>query len=124
LIRIKEHDPFSWRHHPMSRTLPIAMVLVVAATAARAADPPPHGEALLQRHCSGCHAVGRTGDSPKPPAPPLRELHRRYDPEILGEALSEGLLTGHPLMPEFRFEPDEVRAIIRYLDSIQTRQPA
>jgi len=81
------------------------------------------GEALINRHCSGCHAVGRQGVSREPAAPPLRELHRRYDPEALGEALAEGLLVGHPLMPEFRFEADDVQSIILYLKSIQTKQP-
>lgn len=107
----------------MPRSILIAMMVLAAATAARA-DPATRGEVLLKRHCGGCHATGRAGDSPRPPAPPLRELHRRYAPEALSEALGEGLLTGHPLMPEFRFEPDDVRAIIRYLESIQTRQPA
>jgi hypothetical protein len=37
--------------------------------------------------------------------------------------LAEGLLTGHPMMPEFRFPPEDGKAIIRYLKSIQTRQP-
>lgn len=109
----------------MRQTRPMLFAMLLALTAGAAqADPPARGEVLLKRHCSGCHAVGRTGESPKPPAPPLRDLHQRYAPEALGEALSEGLLTGHPLMPEFRFEPDDVRAIIRYLDSIQARQPA
>lgn len=76
----------------------------------------------MRRYCGGCHAVGQTGDSKEPAAPPFRELHRRYDPEVLGEALAEGILTGHPLMPEFRFEADDVRAIILYLKSIQTKQ--
>ena len=102
-------------------TLALAFVLALACPAAA---EPDRGEVLLRRHCGGCHAVGRAGESRKPPAPPLRELHKRYAPAVLGEALAEGLLTGHPLMPEFRFEPDDVRAIIRYLDSIQTRQPA
>jgi hypothetical protein len=33
--------------------------------------------------------------------------------------LGEGLSTGHLDMPEFVFEPDEVGAIIDYLQSIQ-----
>jgi len=109
----------------LRRVSPSIVALTFALTmASPAAAEPDRGEVLLRRHCGGCHAVGRAGESPKPPAPPLRELHKRYAPAALGEALAEGLLTGHPLMPEFRFEPDDVRAIIRYLDSIQTRQPA
>lgn len=107
----------------VTRLILIAASLL-AATGGATAEPRPRGEVLLQRHCSRCHAVGAKGESPEPAAPALRELHRRYEPEALSEALSEGLLTGHPLMPEFRFPPDDVRAIIRYLESIQTRRPA
>jgi len=39
----------------------------------------------------------------------------------LEEALGEGLLSGHPDMPEFVFGPRDVGAIIRYLQSIQDR---
>jgi mono/diheme cytochrome c family protein len=82
------------------------------------------GETLIRRHCGGCHAIGALDSSPEPAAPPLRDLNRRYEPEMLGEALGEGLLSGHPLMPEFRFEPDDVEAILEFLKSIQVRQPA
>ena len=41
--------------------------------------------------------------------------------EGLAEALAEGISTGHPDMPEFVFEADEVGAIIQYLESIQQR---
>ena len=80
------------------------------------------GHALATRNCGMCHAVERTGASPNPKAPPFRELHRRMDVEMLGEGLAQGILTGHPAMPQFRFEPQEVVGIVRYLRSIQDRQ--
>jgi hypothetical protein len=39
----------------------------------------------------------------------------------LAEALAEGIFVGHPDMPEFVFEADEVGAILAYLKSIQER---
>ena len=66
--------------------------------------------------------MGATGDSPEPAAPKFRELNQRYDPEVLGEALAEGILTGHPLMPEFRFDPTDVQSIILYLKALQSKQ--
>ena len=39
--------------------------------------------------------------------------------ETLEEALGEGILSGHPDMPEFVFESADVGAIIAYLKSIQ-----
>jgi mono/diheme cytochrome c family protein len=76
---------------------------------------------LLQKNCGSCHAVGRTGESPRKDTPVFRLLARRYPVESLEEALGEGLLTGHPDMPEFSFDADEVGDIIAYLKSIQQR---
>lgn len=50
---------------------------------------------------------------------PFRTLAQRYPIESLEESLGEGLLSGHPDMPEFSFPPRDVGAIIRYLRSIQ-----
>jgi cytochrome c len=108
-----------------ARLLALSALALLAAPAVRAAPEAvdaDRGEALVRLHCSGCHAAGREDRSPMAAAPPLRELHRRYEPELLGEALAEGILTGHPAMPAFSFAPPDVEAIIRYLDSIQTRQ--
>jgi len=80
-----------------------------------------HGEELLQRDCAPCHAIGRTGESPKKEAPAFRTLGQRYPIESLEEALGEGLMSGHPDMPEFSFDADDVGDIIAYLKSIQQR---
>lgn len=80
------------------------------------------GRALAIRNCGMCHAVERTGVSPNAAAPPFRELYRRMNVEMLGEGLAQGILTGHPAMPQFRFEPQEVVGIVRYLRAIQERQ--
>src|SRR5579871_6612882 len=99
---------------------------LLAMTAAQAcADPPTRpierGQALVERNCSMCHAVSAIGDSPNPLAPRFRDLHERYPVDSLAEALAEGILVGHPQMPEFRFSGPEVRDIIAYLESIQSR---
>ena len=80
------------------------------------------GEALLTKNCARCHATtGTAGRSPHPKAPPFRTLSRRYPVEGLGEALAEGLFVGHPDMPQFVFDAQDVGAIIAYLKSIQER---
>ena len=79
------------------------------------------GEARLTKNCARCHAIGRTGDSPHPVAPPFRTLSRKYPIDGLAEALAEGLSVGHPDMPEFVFEPQDVNAILNYLHSIQEK---
>jgi cytochrome c len=77
------------------------------------------GEELLTRSCAPCHAVGRSGESPNKVAPPFRTLGQSYPVESLEEALGEGILSGHPEMPEFSFDARDVGAIIAYLKSIQ-----
>jgi mono/diheme cytochrome c family protein len=79
------------------------------------------GEMLVSKYCARCHAVGRAGTSPHPGAPAFRVLGQRYAIEGLEEALGEGIVSGHPHMPEFRFSGDDVGAIIAYLKSIQER---
>ncbi|MGH1571717.1 c-type cytochrome [Methylobacterium sp. P31] len=77
------------------------------------------GRALARQDCARCHAIGRTGTSPLRQAPPFRTLHERYPVDDLAEALTEGIRTGHPTMPEFRFDPDEAEALIAYLKSLE-----
>ena len=79
------------------------------------------GEVLAEQLCSRCHAIGKVGDSPHPDAPPFRTLHRFYPVDSLAEALAEGIVTGHPDMPEFKFEADDTDMLIDYLISIQVR---
>ena len=76
------------------------------------------GRALLEDNCARCHAIGLGGDSPFEPAPPFRTLEDRYPLENLEGALAEGIVSGHPVMPEFVFDPDQIGAIIAYLKSL------
>jgi len=108
----------------MSRALAIlaAGLLSIAATIPAIAAPDlKRGEELLTKNCASCHAVGRSGASPHKDAPAFRTLGQRYPIESLEEALAEGIVSGHPDMPEFSFDADDVGAIIAYLKSIQTR---
>lgn len=82
------------------------------------------GAAFATARCSGCHAVGATGESPMADAPLFREIDRRYPVQQLAEAFAEGIVTAHPAMPEFILTPEDNQALIAYLESIQTsRQP-
>lgn len=98
-----------------------ATVVVATFGQSAAAQDLKRGEALLARNCASCHAVGRTGDSPQKLAPTFRSLGQRYPIESLEEALGEGIMSGHPDMPEFSFDAADVGAIIAYLNSIQQR---
>jgi len=105
------------------RLLALGFYFALAVTAANAAETAAirHGESLLAKDCSRCHATGRSGESRHPQAPLFRTLGKHYPIESLEEALGEGISSGHPDMPEFRFAGDDVGAIIAYLKSIQER---
>jgi cytochrome c len=98
----------------------VAVVLVVLASPAPAQEGRiERGRIFVQTHCAGCHAIGPVGDSPVSEAPPFRTLGQRYPIENLAEAFAEGIVTGHPAMPEFRLEPAQINDVLAYLNSVQ-----
>lgn len=80
------------------------------------------GRTIAETYCASCHAIGASGESRNPEAPPLRTLAERYPVTALEEAFAEGVLVGHPMMPEFQFSPDDIDALLAYLGAIQERQ--
>lgn len=103
----------------MIRVLAALGVVLAAMSQARADERPvADGRALIEANCAQCHATGSADASPHPDAPPLRTLSQRYPIESLEEALAEGLATGHPDMPEFVAAPEQIGAIIAYINSL------
>lgn len=102
---------------------PATSVLLLTAllqTAAVASDGQvQRGRTFVGANCATCHAVGRVGESPLGEAPAFRDLHTKYPVEDLGEALAEGITTGHPTMPEFQLEPDQTTDVLAYLKSLE-----
>jgi len=76
------------------------------------------GMDLAEKNCARCHAIGETGDSPLPEAPPFREIAKRYPAENLAESFAEGITTGHADMPEFVFSVEEVGQLVDYFASL------
>ena len=89
------------------RFLALALLAVAGPPATAIADETTilQGRAIVELYCADCHATGPTGESPLPDAPRFRDLHLLYDVEFLSEALVEGIVTAHPEMPEFEFDP-------------------
>lgn len=113
-------------HAPRSSMLALLAIAAcmgsaLATTAAVAQDNLAlRGEKIAQEKCARCHAVGRSGASPDPKAPPFRTVGKLYPPEHLAEALAEGIVTGANDMPQFKFDPRDVDAIIDYLTMISS----
>lgn len=82
------------------------------------------GLALAKANCGRCHALGMQDESPHKDAPPFRLVVDRYPSENLAEALAEGIVSGHPDMPIYVFQPDEIEAFLAYLDSLGPDDPA
>jgi cytochrome c len=113
----------------IDRRSAIAFAIVISlsgAVPAAAEDDAPselvrQGMALAERMCAPCHAIGKTGASPHPPAPAFRELGDRVDLDDFAHRLRQGLTSGHPDMPTFRFTREDARALTAYLRSIQAQ---
>ena len=89
-------------------------------TPALAASPSEQrGKTFALTNCARCHAIDRVSSSPLKIAPPFRTLHTRYPVETLAEALAEGIQTGHPTMPEFRLDPDQIHDLLSFMKSLE-----
>jgi len=109
---------------PCRRSAAIAAVAMVAALSATAAgaqeDPRIHrGRQFAEANCAMCHAVGRFGDSPLAIAPPFRSLSLRYPVDDLEEALAEGIVTGHPTMPQVQLDTGQIADFLAYLKTLE-----
>jgi cytochrome c len=100
--------------------LPLSLALVLLAVPAFAQSPAAQrGLTFLQTHCAQCHSIDKVSESPLAIAPPFRTLHLKYPIENLQRPLAEGIMAGHPTMPQFRLEPDQVRDVIAYLKALE-----
>lgn len=77
------------------------------------------GVVIARTYCVSCHSIDKVSPSPLTVAPPFRDLHKKYPVERLEESLAEGIVTGHPTMPEFRFDPGQIRDFIAFLNTLQ-----
>jgi cytochrome c len=95
------------------------LVLVLASPAWAVSPAEQRGKAFALTNCARCHSIDRVTQSPLKIAPPFRTLHLRYPVEDLGEALAEGIVTGHPTMPEFQLEPDQIHDLLSCLKTLE-----
>lgn len=116
--------PGASRGMSVIRSASATLLLIGLGSSAHALDAEQrHGQALLERMCARCHAVGTTGTSPNKLAPPFRSLgeDKLYDPDFLVR-LQEGYSSIHRFMPTFRFDRENAEAVTNYLKAIQARK--
>jgi cytochrome c len=98
---------------------PIALMFIALTPAVAASPDEQRGKTFALNNCARCHAIDRVSQSPLKIAPAFRTLHKRYPIETLAESLAEGIQTGHPTMPEFRLDPDQINDLLSYLKTLE-----
>jgi mono/diheme cytochrome c family protein len=111
------------RLEPGMRTAVICLSIILApcwvgGSRAQTRTTIASGRQIAERLCVHCHAIGAGGKSAHPDAPPFPEIAAKGNVENLEEALGEGIVVGHPDMPQFKFQPHDVGALIAYLKSL------
>jgi mono/diheme cytochrome c family protein len=76
------------------------------------------GGAFAHRACAGCHAIGRTGESPNPHSPPFRALAAQLPGPALEAQLGSIAERGHVEMPPIYMTPEELRQVAAYIRSV------
>jgi len=97
-------------------------VLTATFTGAHAQQQDPaaqRGLVFVKTNCSRCHSIDKLSPSPLKAAPPFRTLHQRYPVDALAEAMAEGIVTGHPTMPEFQLDPGQIADVLAFLRTLQ-----
>ncbi|MDO8981993.1 MAG: cytochrome c [Afipia sp.] len=105
---------------PVALILSFALFAFAMTSSAMAASPAElRGRTFAQTNCARCHSIDRSTASPLAIAPPFRTLHKKYPIDTLAEALAEGIDTGHPTMPMFVLEPDQINDLLSFLKSLK-----
>ncbi|HET7155400.1 MAG TPA: cytochrome c [Hyphomicrobiaceae bacterium] len=96
------------------------LTLLSTSAVAQGLEPAAQrGLTIARANCARCHSIDRVTASPLAIAPPFRTLHKKYPVENLEEAMAEGITTGHPTMPEFRFETDQISDFLAFLKTLE-----
>lgn len=105
------------------RKISISMMLVTSIQAYPvAAQPEDTGFKLAEKLCARCHAIERGKVSRHPRAPSFMEIANRYSVWGLQEALAEGIVVGHPDMPKFVLNPEEINPLLTYMDGLKSQK--
>jgi mono/diheme cytochrome c family protein len=97
----------------------ISLTLLFSVPALALEPDAQRGLTFVSTNCTECHSVDKVSPSPLAIAPAFRTLHTKYPVENLAESLAEGIMTGHPTMPQFRLDPGQIGDVIAYLKTLE-----
>jgi cytochrome c len=101
-------------------TLPLSLSLVLVCASAFAQSPAAQrGLTFVRTHCAQCHSIDKVNESPIAIAPPFRTFHQKFPIESLRRRLSEGIMTTHPTMPQFRLDADQISDVLAYIQTLE-----
>ncbi len=105
----------------MRITTALAIVFLTATVMGARADDVADGRKIVERNCVACHKI-QTGDPARhPDAPAFADIAALYPPDALAETFAEGAMVGHIDMPEFEFTADEIRHLVRFLETLRPK---
>ncbi len=81
-------------------------------------SPIQKGKEIATKLCARCHSVDRVSESAFADAPPFRTFADKWPIESLEESLAEGIVVGHPAMPEFVFTPEDIQSLLSYIATL------
>lgn len=97
----------------------LALTLAFTTSALALTPAGQRGRNFVTTNCARCHSVDKVTPSTLKIAPPFRDLHLKYPIETLQESMAEGIYTGHPTMPMFKLDPDQINDVLSYLKSLE-----
>ena len=98
--------------------LELASVAVAMPTFSKSGAAADRGYKVAARECAGCHAIERTGESPRPGAPPFRDIRRHYNEISLEREFQAIREVGHYAMPPKPISQGDGRDLIAYIESL------
>jgi cytochrome c len=104
---------------PQWAAMVVGVLALCAPALAQQSPAEQRGLTFVRANCAQCHSIDKVSESTLPIAPPFRTLHLKYPIESLQRPLSEGIIAGHPTMPQFRLDADQVTDVIAYLKTLQ-----
>ena len=108
----------TWYAHILALAAATTTAPPIALAQETAASRLEEGQVVAMRLCARCHAVSTDDVSPFEPAPPFRDIAARYSVWHLQEALAEGIVVGHDAMPRFALPPEDIDALLAYMETL------